>query len=114
MNALLEPYDFSLLMSDLTTLTVRMAADLKRELEDRAREVHFSVDELVEQMVRAALFRNSPDYHDPHNERAQHLRRVEEGLRDIHLGNTVSLEEVMRTIDDQLGAEKTQGFPTKP
>ncbi|OWQ49278.1 hypothetical protein CDL60_00575 [Roseateles noduli] len=113
MNAVLERIDFSPYMTTLDTLTIRIDSELMRQLKARAADAHFSVDELVEQMIRASLFRHSPEYFDPTSERAQHFRMVEEGLREVILGETVPLDEAMEAIRKQLGATKPSGSSSK-
>jgi predicted transcriptional regulator len=113
MNALLERIDFSPYMSKLTALTVHIAAELKSELEERARRARLTVDELTEQMIRVSLFRSSAEYHDPASERAREFRLIEEGLAEIHRGETVSLEDIEKSLDELLGAERSRDLPSK-
>ena len=113
MNALLERIDFGPYMSKLSALTVHIAAELKSELEERARRARFTVDELVEQMIRAALFRSSAEYHDPSSERAKEFRMIEAGLAEIHRGETVSWEDVEKSLDQLLGAAGSEDLPSK-
>src|SRR6185436_8542666 len=113
MNAPLKSIDFRFLMSEITTLTVRIGSGLMRELEARAQRVYFTVDELVTQMISASLFRSSPEYHDPNSERARHFRMVEEGLGEIARGETVSLEDFEKSMDQLLGAEGSPDLPSK-
>lgn len=113
MNAVLDRFDFSPYMTEPTTLTVRIDAELKRQLEACAADAQLTVDELVEQMIRASMFRNSPEYVDPTNERARQFRMVEEGLRDVMLGKTVPLDDAMAAIRRRLGAAKPAGSSSK-
>lgn len=107
MNAVLKRIDFSPPMTDTNPniLTVRIDAELKQQLEAFAAEVHFKMDDLVDQMIREMLFRNSPEFADPTNPRTIDYRASEESLLQGLRGEFVSQEEVERLLIDTYEAE---------
>ncbi|WP_158238791.1 hypothetical protein [Roseateles chitinivorans] len=113
MNALLERIDLVPSMTSPTTLTVRIDAELMRRLEAFAAEVHFSLDDLVDQMIRETLFRNSPEFADPCHPRTVAYRAAELGRLQALRGELVSEEELDRFLADNHGTAD-RGSPREP
>jgi hypothetical protein len=115
MNAIRERIDFSPHMTDTTrgTLTVRIDPALKQQLEAFAAEVHFELDDLVDQMIREMLFRNSPEFADPTHPRTIAYRAVEESLLQGIRGELISEEELDKFLDDNYGTAD-EGSPRRP
>lgn len=92
---------------DNTTLSIRIDAELKRQLDTFAEEIQFDLDDLVAQMIEEMLFRNSPEFADPTHPRTIQYRSVERGLLEALRGEAVPQEEVERLLDrviDDAGA----------
>lgn len=113
MSVVLEPLDFDCFMSDITTLTVRLDAELKRRLEAFAADAQLGVDVLMEQMIREVLFRNSPEFADPDHPATRFYRAVEAGRIDGLRGHTVALDDVAAQLDPPDGAAKPSDFPPR-
>ncbi|WP_377161057.1 hypothetical protein ACFJIX_14130 [Roseateles sp. UC29_93] len=95
------------------TLTVRIDPELKQQLEAFAAEVHFKLDDLVDQMIREMLFRNSPEFADPTNPRTVAYRAVEASLLQGIRGELISEEELDKFLDDNYGTVD-KGSPQEP
>lgn len=112
MNALLDPIDFKPRMSEFTTLTIRIDAQLKKRLDAFAEQVHIDLNDLVGQMIRDALFRNSPEFADPTHPQTIEYLALEAGVLQAIRGEVVSEEAFSKFIHDKFGAEDP-GSPRK-
>lgn len=119
MNAVLERFDFSPYMTDMTditptTLTIRLSEALKRKLEAKAAAAHFSVDEFVLGLIEEAMFINSPEFFDPNNCEAHEYRLVRESQRSVVLGHSISLEDAIKELEERFGAVRPSDLPSQP
>lgn len=102
-------------MTDITptTLTIRLSAELKRQLETDAAAAHFSVDEFVVGLIEEAMFVNSAEFFDPNSQEAQQYHLVRESIRSGMLGQNIPLDDAEKALAQYLGAEGSRDLPSK-
>lgn len=98
MNALHEPLRFKVPMPDITTKTILIGSDVMQRFEQWSKDIGFDFDDLLEQVMNEAMFRNSDEFFDPNSERARSYRRIEAGRRSAVLDGTVSMEELEQIL----------------
>lgn len=101
-------------MSENSTLHVRIDAELKRGLEELAERKNFELEELVEQMIRETLFRNSKEFADPTHPRTIRYRAVEASRLQAIRGELISQEEVERFVDGYRLRAEDPDSPREP
>ncbi len=115
MNALLDPICFDPPMAepDITTLNIRIDSALMRALEAGAVDSGLTLDEHVAWLIKEAVFINSPAFFDPDNEEAHEYRMIRETLESSARGEDLPLDQVMKAIEDELGADGSGESPTQ-
>jgi len=115
MNALLDPIYFNPPMAepDTSTLTIRIDTALMRALEAGAIESGLTLDEHVAWLIKEAVFINSPAFFDPDNEEAHEYRMIRETLESSARGEDRPLAQVMKEIEDELGADGSDEPPAQ-